>query len=150
MEAMASGAAVVLCDFGGVGPAVTSDNFDSLRPLNFGFEALVGPLTAKSVLEQLRVYDPDDAARVSNRLRSVASLEKSVEQLCGIYTDVASEIQSRPAGSSALQSNTDSHLGAVRTAVHHVWLKLPPSGRKLLRHVPGVRSLIPRLRNLRI
>src|SRR6202022_3960467 len=84
MEAMASGAAVVLCDFAGVGPAVTSANFESLPPLNFGFEALTGPLTATAVLEQIRLYDPEDAARVSARLRSVASLEKAAGNLCSI------------------------------------------------------------------
>ena len=31
MEAMAVGAAVVLCDFGGVGPMVTWADFDRLR-----------------------------------------------------------------------------------------------------------------------
>jgi len=44
MEAMAVGAAVILCDFSGVGPMVTSTVFDGLRPLNFGFEALRDPL----------------------------------------------------------------------------------------------------------
>jgi glycosyltransferase involved in cell wall biosynthesis len=151
MEAMASGVAVVLCDFGGVGPAVTTGNFESLRPLNFGFQALAGPLTAKAVLEQISVYDCEDAARVSARLRSVAGLEKAVQNLCDIYAQIASEAGRPPsAASSTTQSHSFNSRGRVRTAVHHVWLKIPPSGRKLLKHVPGVRALIPKLRDRRI
>ncbi|HSS47480.1 MAG TPA: glycosyltransferase, partial [Thermoanaerobaculia bacterium] len=40
LEAMAVGAAVVLCDQAGAGPMVTMKNFDRLRPLNFGIRTL--------------------------------------------------------------------------------------------------------------
>src|SRR5207253_87507 len=36
LEAMAVGNAVVLCDYTGAGPMVTSENFDALRVMNFG------------------------------------------------------------------------------------------------------------------
>src|SRR5262249_55428078 len=40
IEAMAIGAAVVLCDAAGAGEIVTTANFDRLRPLNFGIRTL--------------------------------------------------------------------------------------------------------------
>ena len=49
MEAMAVGNAVVLCDFAGVGPMVSPENFAQLLPMNFGFQALTQPLTPDNV-----------------------------------------------------------------------------------------------------
>jgi hypothetical protein len=150
MEAMATGAAVVLCDFGGVGPAVTSDNFERLQPLNFGYEALVDPLTPEAVLRQIERYDPVDALRVGAKLRSVASLEDAVRNLCGIYRDVVSAPRPpRSARSGALQSNQDSRLDTVRTTLHLLWLRLPSTARKMLKRAPGMSSLLPKLREMR-
>jgi hypothetical protein len=86
-EAMAVGTAVILCDFSGVGPMVTSAGVDALRPLNFGFEALVDPLLPEPLLREIRRYDPDDAARVRDRLRSSAGLVPAVENLVRIYEE---------------------------------------------------------------
>jgi hypothetical protein len=150
IEAMATGAAVVLCDYGGVGPMVTSENFGQLQPLNFGFEALVGPLTPEAVLRQIERYDPVDAAHVSARLRSVASLEEAVQKLCGIYQDVVNGPKpSRSARAGARQSNPDSHLDTVRTAIHLLCMRLPPAARKMLKRAPGVGSLLPKVREMR-
>src|SRR6185369_10855843 len=44
LEAMAVGAAVVLCDLTGVGPPVTVADFARLQRMNFGVEALTEPL----------------------------------------------------------------------------------------------------------
>jgi hypothetical protein len=145
MEAMASGAAVVLCDFSGVGPAVSSENFDLLRPLNFGFEALVDPSSAGSVLRQIERYDPCDAARVCTRLRSVANLEDAVNALCAIYGEVVAE----PILRAAPRVTAGSRRDILRDAAHRLWLGLPLSGRTLLRRAPGVRSLLSKLRVMR-
>src|SRR5262249_50036464 len=40
LEAMAVGAAVILCDAAGLGPIVNSENFERLRAINFGIRAL--------------------------------------------------------------------------------------------------------------
>ena len=40
LEAMAVGAAVMLCDASGAGPLITSEDLDRLRPLNFGIRTL--------------------------------------------------------------------------------------------------------------
>jgi glycosyl transferase family 4 len=91
MEAMAVGAAVVLCDFGGVGPMVTSSNFDDLRPLNFGFEALSDPLRGEPLAREIARYDAADAARVRDLLRSRAGLVPAVGNLVRIYEEVLGE-----------------------------------------------------------
>lgn len=93
MEAMAVGCAVILCDFGGVGPMVTTSNFDSLRPLNFGFQALTEPHTAENLLRQIDLYDPADAENVSKHLRTCAGLNHAVEELVNIYQQIIDEYQ---------------------------------------------------------
>jgi hypothetical protein len=65
MEAMAVGTAVILCDFSGIGPIVTSTRFEELRPLNFGFEALRDPLEPEHLLREIARYDPEDAPDVA-------------------------------------------------------------------------------------
>ena len=91
MEAMAVGAAVVLCDYGGVGPLVTAAAFAELRPLNFGFQALRGPLEPSAIVHQLERYDAADAGRVCDLMRSTGGLVDSVRRLADIYRDVVSE-----------------------------------------------------------
>lgn len=97
IEAMAVGAAVVLCDSDGAGPMVTSDGLDELRSVNFGFEALREPLRPTSLLPQIARYDAEDAARVRDRIRATAGLDRAIERLIGIYEEVIGEYSGRPA-----------------------------------------------------
>ncbi len=90
MEAMAVGAEVVLCDFGGLGPMVTTDEFDRLRPLNFGFEALVHDLTPDGVVREVERYDAGEAARVRDLVRTKCGLEGAVTDLLNVYGEVIS------------------------------------------------------------
>jgi len=93
MEAMAVGCAVILCDFGGVGPMVTTSNFDSLRPLNFGFQALTESHTPENLLRQIGLYNPVDARKVSERLRARAGLSQAATELSYTYRQIIDEYQ---------------------------------------------------------
>jgi glycosyltransferase involved in cell wall biosynthesis len=150
LEAMATGAAVVLCDFGGVGPLVTTANFDGLRPLNFGYQSLRDPLAAECVLRQIRRYDPEDAARVSAKVRTGASLEQAVRQLHGIYQNAISGEPGLPRGArSSLHSRRALPLWeSIRTSLVAGWLAFPAPVRKVLKQVPVVRELVPKIRDL--
>jgi hypothetical protein len=97
LEAMAVGAAVVLCDQGGAGPMVTMENLDRLRPLNFGIRTLREPVTPDVLEREIRCYDPADAAEVSRRLRAQAGLEQAVDQLVAVYERVVADHRERPA-----------------------------------------------------
>ena len=87
LEAMAVGAAVVLCDGRRMGPLVTSGNFDRLRPLNFGRRALAEPLSVAALLREIEHYDGEDALRVARRVREEASLESQLDQLLALYAE---------------------------------------------------------------
>jgi len=90
LEAMASGAAVVLADFYGFGGLVTRDRAEALRRLNFGRRALVDtPVTAERVADALRRFDPADAAAVTDYVREVAALDDWLNQLIAIYREIA-------------------------------------------------------------
>ncbi len=85
LEALAVGAAVILCDVDGVGPMVTSEGMDALRRRNFGRTTLVAPLSREVLLERIRGYDADDAVRVSARICREASLKETLPSITGMY-----------------------------------------------------------------
>jgi Glycosyltransferase Family 4 len=91
IEAMACGAAVVLCDYRGVGPMVTSREFDRLRKLNFGHRALCNPIHPDVILSELDRYNPKDAAEVTRFVRSKASLSDMTDELISLYQEVLQE-----------------------------------------------------------
>lgn len=93
LEAMAVGSAVVLCDYEGSGPMVTPANFARLRPLNFGRRALGKPLDAAVLGEEIKLYDPAQALRVSQTVRASAGHEPVVDELISLYEDVTREFE---------------------------------------------------------
>ncbi len=91
LEAMASGAAVVLCDMGKIGPMVTSAEFDALRPANFGIRARQEPISLNALLREIGRYDAADAGLVSQKIRETAGLDPVVDEIVSIYRDVIEE-----------------------------------------------------------
>ena len=91
LEAMAVGAAVVVCGPRGVGPMVTPAEWNVLRRLNFDIRALRFPLDLESVRTQISRYDPRSAAAVSVLVRNEASLNSAVDQLIQLYEEVVHE-----------------------------------------------------------
>lgn len=91
LEALAVGAAVVLCDFRGIGPMVTAANVDALRLANFGTRTLQTPLAPEPLLTEIARYDAHDAAEVSRRIRATAGLDAAVDDLVELYRAVIAE-----------------------------------------------------------
>jgi glycosyltransferase involved in cell wall biosynthesis len=91
LEAMAVGAAVVLCDHVGVGPMVTTAEMDLLRPLNFGPPALRPPIDPEALVREISRYDRDDATAVSRRIRDMAGLDAAAEAFVELYRRVIAE-----------------------------------------------------------
>lgn len=108
MEAMAVGAAVVLCDEIGTGPLVTSAELDRLRPLNFGIRTLRKPVDPDLLAAEIARYNPADAAEVSRRIRATAGIEEAVDRMTGLYEGVLAEHRERgnpPAGEESRASS---------------------------------------------
>ncbi|MCS7314928.1 MAG: glycosyltransferase [Bryobacterales bacterium] len=91
LEALATGCAVILTDAVGFGELVTTENYDQLRLRNFGLRALRLPSTKETLLAQLKRYDPEDAARVTARVRRTEGLFAAVQRLGEIYREAIAE-----------------------------------------------------------
>lgn len=91
LEAMAVGAAVILCDYRGAGPMVRSADVEELRRWNFGARVLRRPLEAQILRAELERYDPADAVEVSRRIRASAGLDGQVDQYVALYREVLAE-----------------------------------------------------------
>jgi hypothetical protein len=139
MEAMAVGTAVVLCDFSGVGPMVTSAEFDALRLLNFGFEALRDPLRPEPLLREIARYDAADAARVRDRLRSDAGLVMAVEGLVAIYHDA---IACHQPGLSHASARRWSCRESLFLRSYWRWKSVSEARRERIKRLPGTRLVI--------
>jgi hypothetical protein len=94
LEAMAVGAAVILCDAGGAGPLVTLREFAELRPLNFGIRTLREALHPEILLREIERYDAADATAVSQLVRTTASHEPVIDELVSLYHEVIEEQRS--------------------------------------------------------
>lgn len=91
LEALATGAAVVLCGSEGSGPIVTYGRLEELRRFNFGRSVLNEPLAPELLAQQIKSYDAAEASRVSARIRKEASLETMISQWLQIYESVLAE-----------------------------------------------------------
>jgi hypothetical protein len=103
LEAAAMGAAVIVCDAHGLGPLVTSAELDRQRALNFGVRLMSEPLSEEGVARRLAAYDPEDAARVRDRLRAEAGLDRAADRLLEVYAEVLHEQADRPPAKPAAE-----------------------------------------------
>lgn len=88
LEAMAVGAAVVLCDANGSGPMITTDVAPRLRQWNFGARTLRDPLDVDRLMQEIQKYDPAQAAAVSALIRQDASLDLALDRYEELYAEV--------------------------------------------------------------
>ena len=91
IEAMAVGAAVILCDVNRLGPMVTSANFSKLHSMNFALRALTEPFTEAGLIEAIRAYEPADAEAVSTMVRHKCELRPVVDRILAVYEDAIEE-----------------------------------------------------------
>lgn len=148
IEAMAVGAAVVLCDYAGVGPMVTAAQFDWLRERNFGFETLREPLGKAPILREIGRYDPGEAARVRDLIRERASLQGAVERLVFVYREVLAEDRSEAALRTTRVMAEWSGREELLLRLYWASTSIPHRQRERVKRLPGLRRLVARLRRL--
>lgn len=126
IEAMACGTAVILCDTRGLGPMVATHNARRLRPWNFGMRCLDRPLDASAVKEEIRRYDPEDAASVSAYIREEASLSRAVKEYSALYGEVIAAGEPRPLrrmGAGAFLKSLAWGLGELQNDVRELRIR---------------------------
>ncbi len=140
MEAMACGAAVVLCGDSGLGGMVRSEDFDRLRRLNFGIRTLRQPLTAELVEAELARYDASDARAVSDRMRESAAANDLHAALLATYEAVieghAGQVRDWAAESRAASAFLHDVAVQERYRQRTMWTMAKASQRVL--RMPGV------------
>lgn len=101
LEALAVGAAVIVCDQPGMAGMVTTRNVEHWRRLNFGIRTLSQPISTELVWQEVARYDAADGGLVSQRIRRTAGLDDAVEELVRVYEEVVGEfekcVRDRPA-----------------------------------------------------
>ncbi len=102
LEAMAVGAAVILFGANGLGPLVTTGEFDRLRRLNFGIRSQDRPIEVPQILQQIARYDAQDAQAVSARARAEADKDRVVREIVKVYR-LAIEDQAQAADDPAAE-----------------------------------------------
>ena len=114
LEAMAVGSAVVLCDFAGLGPMVSSGKFAELRKLNFGAGTLLRPLDPELIAAEIQKYDAQDAQLVSEQARKEASLTDAITEWIELYHDALDghALDQRPA--------EDRHVAELAAAAEYM------------------------------
>jgi hypothetical protein len=117
LEALAVGAAVVLCDVHGVGPMVTFEALPDLRRWNFGRRLLGEPVYPATLEAQLRRYDAADAQLVSRYVREHADLAQSVGQYLQVYDEIMREPPPAPASATR---ELEEYLRASAGRVHEL------------------------------
>jgi glycosyltransferase involved in cell wall biosynthesis len=113
LEAAAVGTAVVLADVSGIGEMVTTGNFATLRPLNFGRRALRREPSVDVIAGELARYDAADAAAVSHRIRETGGHEALVAELLDLYAEVLAEREGAVDDPAAEMRAASRHLAGL-------------------------------------
>ena len=87
LEALAVGAAVIVCDPRGCGPLVTPDCLDEFR---FSGRMLGDPVRSDILLSRIDRYDAGAAAEVTRQVRAECGLESLLGRIEDLYQDVMS------------------------------------------------------------
>ena len=118
LEAIAVGAAVVLCGAHGLGPLVTTPEFDRLRRQNFGIRSLRRPLKRDALLEEIDRYDPGDAQAVCGRVRAEAGKDAVIQQIVDLYHRAIEEHKRVGADPALERSQTVAYLRTAAAVFH--------------------------------
>ena len=119
LEAMAAGCAVIICDQLGLGPLVTSAKVAELRRWNFGMRTQQLPLAPAHIAEQIALYDPADARRVSQYIRQEAALGTAITSYRALYDEIAGE-QASPSPDELLNFHI-AHAGKTAALETELW-----------------------------
>lgn len=98
MEAMATGAAVIVCDFRGLAEFVTPENMLHYRKYNFGMKLMTNKIQTDSIVREIKKYDAEKILKVSDFIRKEADFLSIVSQLENTYSRVIEEYDNNKRG----------------------------------------------------
>ncbi len=69
IEAMATGAAVIVCDFRGLAEIVTPENMFHFRKYNFGMKLMTNKIQVDLIVKEIKKYNAENTLAVSNFIK---------------------------------------------------------------------------------
>jgi len=91
LEAVASGAAVVVCDAWGLAGMLSQETYERWRNLNFGVRTLRGAISTASVLGEIDRYDPKQALALASRVRREADMQTAIDAIEKVYGEAVAD-----------------------------------------------------------
>ena len=122
LEAMAVGCALIMVGPEGAGPMVTTENWEQLRPLNFGGTACTETLTKERVIAQIDRYNAANAAATSQMTRDRAGVDAMVEQMVGVYLEAINEVGGAAPSTESMIEEARATAQYLRNNFDYDWL----------------------------
>lgn len=89
LEAMASGCAVIVTDYAGLGGLVTTENAARMRRLNFGARTMQNAqVSEENILRELSLYNDENARQVTEWIRADADMTSAVTRWIALYREI--------------------------------------------------------------
>lgn len=93
IESLATGAAVIVCDYRGLGGMVLPENYRYFRENNFGMNTMTREVGVSAVIAELNKYDAQKIEKTTESIRVEADFSKYVDDIVGIYQDAIARYQ---------------------------------------------------------
>jgi hypothetical protein len=98
IEAMVTGAAVIVCDYRGLGGMVTSSNMKHFRDFNFGMKLMTDTPTKNNLIKEINKYNSSDIIKVSEYIIKESDFLSVVTRLESIYSRVIIDFKNKKRG----------------------------------------------------
>jgi hypothetical protein len=98
IEALSTGACLIVCDFTGLGGMVLPENMSHYRDYNFGMKLMTNPITVNLLIDEIKKYDQNKILEVSNYIREKSNLKTVIKKLEELYLQSVAEFASSPIG----------------------------------------------------
>lgn len=98
IEAIATGAGVIVCDFRGLGGMVTSENLNFFRDFNFGMKLMKIEPTKENLIVEIEKYNPNSIRKVSDFIILESSLDKIISHLELRYSEIIKDYKNKKRG----------------------------------------------------
>lgn len=98
MEAMSTGAALIICDFSGLAEMVTTKNMTHYRKYNYGMKLMTRTIQTDFIVAEIKKYNPEDVLKVSNYIRKEANFLSIVSQLETTYLKIINAYKNNKRG----------------------------------------------------
>lgn len=102
IEAMATGAAVIVCDYRGLAEIVTPENMQHYRKYNFGMKLMTNKIQTDLIIREIRKYNAENILKVTNFIRKEADFQSTVTQLENTYIRIIKEYEANKRGKYTL------------------------------------------------